>query len=62
MTTREMAVREGRILASLEVTSPLHAEAAAAHDLSSCQSERRRPLVSNAARSWEEKSEGGGGV
>ncbi len=50
-TDTVMAEREGSSLVSFAVTSALHAAAAAAHDLSSCQIDLRRPLTSNAARS-----------
>jgi hypothetical protein len=50
-TDTVMVVSDGSILESLDVTSLLHAAAAAAHALSSCQRERNRPLASNAARS-----------
>jgi hypothetical protein len=51
VTDSVIVVSEGRSFDSLEVTSLLHAAAAAAHDLSSCQRDRRRPLASKAARS-----------
>ena len=51
-----MVVSDGSIFDSLDVTSLLHAAAAAAHALSSCQMERNRPLASNAARSCRHKN------
>ncbi len=62
-TDRDIAVKEGSSFASLAVTSLLHAAAAAAHDLSSSQMERRWPLESKAARScarWSGGMRGGG--
>ena len=52
VTDSVMVVSDGRSFESLAVTSLLQAAAAAAHALSSCHMERRRPLASNAARSW----------